>query len=76
MQITYNTSGAYHVSHTVCHVVRMDSSATELSRTEIEFISALFLWLKPLTDKNVIKQFYLKSCAYQPNRYHCESVLS
>ena len=32
VQITCNTSGAYHVQHVVCHVVRRDSSAIKIDR--------------------------------------------
>ena len=35
----------------VCHVTRRDSSAIKFDRVEIAFISALFYWLKPSTDK-------------------------
>ena len=45
VQITCNTSSAYHVQR-VCHVVRRDSSAIKF---DIAFISALFYWLTPLT---------------------------
>ena len=37
----------------VCHVVRRDSSARKFDRAEIAFISALFYWLKPLTDEEL-----------------------
>ena len=32
VQITCNTSSAYHVQHVVCHVVRRDSSAIKFDR--------------------------------------------
>ena len=51
MLITCNTSGAHHVEYVVCHVVRIDSSATKFDSTYIRFILALFYWLKPLTDE-------------------------
>ena len=51
VQITCNTSGAFHAQHTVCHVVRIDSSAIKFDRAEIAFILASFHWLKPLTDE-------------------------
>ena len=41
VQITCNTSNAYHVQH-VYHVVRRDSSAVKLDSVEIAFILALF----------------------------------
>ena len=41
-----------HLSHATCHVSRgRDSSATKFDRVEITFISAVFYWLKPLTDE-------------------------
>ena len=45
VQITCNTSSAYHVQH-VCHVGRRDSSAIKFDRVEIVFILAVFYWLK------------------------------
>ena len=51
VQITCNTSSAYHVQPAVCHLVRRDSSATKSDRVEIAFILALFCWLKPWTDE-------------------------
>ena len=38
VQITCNTSSAYHVQHVMCHVVRRDSSAIKFDRGEIAFI--------------------------------------
>ena len=35
VQITCNTSRAYHVQHVVCHVIRQDSSAIECNRDVI-----------------------------------------
>ena len=35
VQITCNTSGAYHAQHVVCHVVRWDGSAIKLD-TELK----------------------------------------
>ena len=43
MQITCNTSSAYHVQHAVCHLVQRDSSAIKFDRAEITFILALYL---------------------------------
>ena len=51
VQITFNTSSAYHVQPAVCHLVRRDSSAFKFDRVELSFIFALFYWLKPLTDE-------------------------
>ena len=51
LQITCNTSSAYHVQPAICHSVRMDSSAIKFDRVEITFISASFYGLKPLTDE-------------------------
>ena len=51
VQITCNTSGAYHVQHVVCHVLRRDSSAIKFERVEIAFILSHYRWLKPLTDE-------------------------
>ena len=42
VQISCNTSSAYHVQHVVCHVVWRDSSATKLERVEITFSSAFY----------------------------------
>ena len=53
MQITCSTQSAYLVQHVVCHVVRRNSSAIKFDRVEIAFISALFYWLKPLTDEGL-----------------------
>ena len=50
VQITCNTSSAYHVQPAVCHLVQRDSSAISFDRVEIAFILALFHWPKPLTD--------------------------
>ena len=44
-------SGARHVQHVVCHVVRKGSSAIKFYRVEIEFILVLVCWMKPLTDE-------------------------
>ena len=38
VQITCNTSNAYHVQPAVCHLVRRDSSAIKFYRVEIAFI--------------------------------------
>ena len=51
MQITCNTSSAYHVQSAVCHLEQRDSSAVKFDRIEIEFILAFFWWLKPLNDE-------------------------
>ena len=51
VQITCNTSSAYHVQHVVHHVVQRDSSVIQFDRVGIAFISALFYWLKPVTDE-------------------------
>ena len=45
VQITCNTSSAYHVQHVVCQVVRRDSSAIKFDRIQIAFTLALFYWL-------------------------------
>ena len=42
VQITWNTSGVYHVQHAVWHVVRRGSSAIKSDRVEIAFILDLF----------------------------------
>ena len=69
VQITRNTSSAYHVQH-VCHVVRRGSSAIEFDRVEIAFILALFYCLKPLTDISnyVPLQSSYGSCPCKANR--------
>ena len=46
-----NTSSAYHVQPAVSHLERRDSSAIKFDRVEMAFISALFYWLKRLTDE-------------------------
>ena len=43
VQITCNTSGAYHVQHVVCRVVRRDSSAVLSDRIKIAFIISFIL---------------------------------
>ena len=48
VQITYNTSGAYHVQRAVCHMARRDSSAIKFDRFGMVLILAVFRWLKPL----------------------------
>ena len=45
MQITCNTSDAYHVQHVLYNVQR-DSSAVKSERAEIAFFLVLFHWLK------------------------------
>ena len=50
-QVVRVQSCANHVQHFVCHWVRRDSSVIKFDRLEIAFISALFYWLKPLTDE-------------------------
>ena len=50
MQVTCNKSGAYRVQQALCYVVRKGSSAVESDRFKIAF-TALFHWLKPLTDE-------------------------
>ena len=47
VQMTCDTSSAYHVQHVVCHVVQRDRSAIKFGRIEIAF----FNWLRPLTDE-------------------------
>ena len=56
VQITWNTSSAYHVQPAACHLARRDSSAIKFVGVEIAFILALFYWLKPLTDEGLIGQ--------------------
>ena len=51
VQITYNTSGTYHVQQVMCHVVQRASSSVKLERAEITFTLALFHWLKSLTNE-------------------------
>ena len=43
VQITCNTSSAFHVQHVVCHMVRRGSSAIEFDRVEIAFVLAFIL---------------------------------
>ena len=50
VQVTCNTSSAFHVQPAVCHLVRRDSSAIKFDRVGIAFILALLYWLEPLTD--------------------------
>ena len=45
VQITCNTSNAYHMQVSCTHLVRRDSSAIKFDRIEIAFIWALFYWL-------------------------------
>ena len=42
VQITCNPSGAYHVQHAVCRVVRTHSSAIHVDRVEIAFMFRLY----------------------------------
>ena len=51
MQITCCTSGAYHMQHVMCHMVRQVISAITFDRVEILFILVLFHWLKPFNSK-------------------------
>ena len=51
VQITCNTSSAYHVQHTVCHLVRRYSSAIKLKKFKSQIFGFIFNWLKPLTDE-------------------------
>ena len=51
VQITSNTSSAYHVKLAVRHFERGDSSALKFDRVEIAFFLALFYWLKQLMDE-------------------------
>ena len=44
VQITCNTSSAYHVQPAVCHLVRRDSPAVKFDRVEIAFILAFFFF--------------------------------
>ena len=46
-----NTSGAYHVQHTVYHVVQSDSSAFKLDRVDTALVFSEYRWLKPLVDE-------------------------
>ena len=46
VQITCNTSGAYHVHHDLCHAVRTDSLPIKIYRVEIAVILSSFYWLK------------------------------
>ena len=39
------------MQHFVHHVLRRNSSAIKSDRVEISIVSALFHWLKPLTDE-------------------------
>ena len=50
-QITGNASVTYQGQHVVWHVVPMDSSAVKPDRADIACMSALFHWLKPITDE-------------------------
>ena len=50
--MTYNTPGAYHMQYGVCHVVRRDTWAIKLDRTEIAPTLPLFRWLKSLTEED------------------------
>ena len=51
MQIMCNTLSAYHMQHVVRKVEQRDSSDFKFDRVDIAFISALFHWLKLLTDE-------------------------
>ena len=59
VQITCNTSGAYHVQHVMCHLVRRDSSAIKFDRVYIRFSSALYP-LIPLAHEGGKEPKYLK----------------
>ena len=50
VQITCNTSSAYHVQPALCCLVQRDSSVVKFDRVEIAFILSVVYWLKPLTD--------------------------
>ena len=65
VQITCNTSGAYHVQHVVCDVVPRDSSAIKFDRVEIAFILAL----KGKSSQKTSGPKYV-SCGFK-NRFLC-----
>ena len=55
MQITCNTSSAYHVQHAVCHLVQRGSSAEKLPDTQSKFIAQPRLARNKLRGKPVIE---------------------
>ena len=50
VQITCDTSSAYHVQHVACYLVRRDSSVVKVDKFKMAFILALFYWVKTVTD--------------------------
>ena len=50
VQITWNTSTAYHMQYDARRVERRGTSAIKLDGADITFISTLFHWLKFSTD--------------------------
>ena len=47
VQITCNTSGAYHVQH-VCHVLRTENSAIDFERAVVAFIFKFISWAETM----------------------------
>ena len=43
VQITCNTSGAHHVQHVVCYVVRRDSPAIKFDKVKIDLFELYFI---------------------------------
>ena len=76
MQITCNTSSAYHVQHVVYHVLRRDSSAIKFDRVEIAFILAMFHWLKPQTDKGWQQARLSRQICPRHNTAHVSGTLN
>ena len=75
VQITCNTSSAYHAQPAVCHLVRRDSSAIKFDRVEIAFILSLLYWLKPLADEKSISNLDLRQLHFRPRLpYHAVKV--
>ena len=71
VQITCNTSSAYHVQHAVCHMVRSDISAIKFDRVGITFVLAYLYWLKPLTFMSQAGESQTQCALYMKMKCDC-----
>ena len=51
VQITHNTSSAYHVQYVACLLALRDSSASKFDTVLNRFYFSFVYWLKPITDE-------------------------
>ena len=76
VQITCNTSSAYHVQHAVCHMVRRDSSAIKFDRVEIAFILTLSLLVETISLYSELTKIFLSQFQHWWQMAECESKVS